>query len=49
LKAILLHLPIKYIEALDSHVEDGKYPNRNEEIRMAIRDLLNDEGWGKKK
>ena len=38
--SISLLLPDEYIEALDKLVEEGYYPNRNEAIRLAIRDLF---------
>jgi Arc/MetJ-type ribon-helix-helix transcriptional regulator len=46
MKLITLHLPEPYIKALDKLVEQKYYPNRAEAIRVAIRDLLNDELWG---
>lgn len=39
-KALLIHLPKRHIEILDKFVEAGKYPNRNEAIRFAVRDLI---------
>ena len=47
MKLITIHLPILYIEALDSLVAQKMYPNRAEAIRMAIRDLLKSEVWEK--
>jgi antitoxin ParD1/3/4 len=49
MKLITLHLPIRYIEALDRLVDEDKYPNRSELIRLAIRDLLVAEAWGTSK
>jgi Arc/MetJ-type ribon-helix-helix transcriptional regulator len=46
-KLITLYLPEPYIKALDSLVVDRYYPNRAEAIRVAVRDLLNTEVWGK--
>ena len=46
MKLITLHLPEPYVKALDKLVEQKYYPNRAEAIRVAIRDLLNDELWG---
>ena len=48
MKLITLHLPETYIRDLDQLVGNHYYPNRAEAIRIAIRDLLNDEVWRKK-
>ena len=40
MKLITLHIPQKFIEALDELVARGWYPNRSEAIRVAIRDFL---------
>ena len=45
MKLITLHLPETYIKDLDRLVNGRYYPNRAEAIRIAIRDLLNDEVW----
>ena len=47
MKLITLHLPDTYIRDLDELVNGRYYPNRAEAIRIAIRDLLNDEVWRK--
>ena len=47
MKLITLHLPETYIRDLDELVNGRYYPNRAEAIRIAIRDLLNDEVWRK--
>lgn len=49
MKLITLYLPEPYIKALDQLVNDRYYPNRAEAIRVAIRDLINDEIWRRKK
>lgn len=46
-KLITLYLPEPYIKALDSLVDERFYPNRAEAIRVAVRDLLNEEVWRK--
>lgn len=46
-KLITLYLPEPYLKALQELVDDRYYPNRAEAIRVAIRDLLNAEAWGK--
>ncbi len=47
MKLITLHLPEPYIQALDNLVNDKYYPNRAEAIRVAVRDLLSIEAWGR--
>ncbi|MFQ5759116.1 MAG: ribbon-helix-helix domain-containing protein [Candidatus Bathyarchaeia archaeon] len=48
-RLITLHLPEPYIKALDKLVNEKFYPNRAEAIRVAVRDLLNVEAWGRGK
>lgn len=49
MKLITLYLPEAYIRALDRLVNEKRtYPNRAEAIRIAVRDLLNVEAWGRK-
>ena len=48
-RLITLHLPEPYIKALDKLVDEKYYPNRAEAIRVAVRDLLNVEAWGRPK
>jgi len=45
MRLITLHLPESYLRALDELVRQGYYPSRAEAIRVAIRDMLNREGW----
>jgi antitoxin ParD1/3/4 len=45
LKLITLYVPETYLKALDQLVVERFYPNRAEAIRVAIRDLINDELW----
>jgi len=49
MKLITLYLPEPYIKALDQLVNERFYPNRAEAIRVAIRDLINDEVVGRKR
>jgi antitoxin ParD1/3/4 len=49
MKLITLHLPEPYIQALDNLVNEKFYPNRAEAIRVAVRDLLSIEAWGRRK
>ena len=48
MRLITLHLPEPYIKALDQLVKEKYYPNRAEAIRVAIRDLLTVEAWGRR-
>jgi len=45
MKLVHVYLPEPYVRALDWLVNEKYYPNRNEAIRMAIRDLLSEEVW----
>lgn len=49
MKMITLYLPEPYLEALDQLVNEKFYPNRAEAIRVAIRDLINNEVRRRKK
>ena len=41
MKRVLVQIPEKWVELLDKLVGLQFYPNRNEAIRVAIRELLN--------
>ncbi len=43
IKLISVNLPESYLKVLEILVVDGKYPNRSEAIRVAIRDLIKTE------
>lgn len=43
MKIVPIHLPVRYLDGLDSLITMGAYPNRSEAIRMAIRDMLKSE------
>lgn len=43
MRAILTLYPTRLIEQLDAIVAAGKYPNRAEAIRFAVRDLVKSE------
>ena len=45
MKLITVHLPNDQVTGLDELVRTGRYPNRSEAIRFAIRDMLKDELW----
>ncbi len=45
MKLITVHLPNDQVSGLDELVRTGRYPNRSEAIRFAIRDMLKDELW----
>ncbi|MFX0102153.1 MAG: ribbon-helix-helix domain-containing protein [Candidatus Hodarchaeota archaeon] len=40
MKIVPIHLPSKYLDGLDTLIDQNLYPNRSEAIRMAIRDML---------
>lgn len=42
MRALRLLLPEPYIEMLDDLIEKKFYPNRNEAIRVAVRELLSE-------
>jgi Arc/MetJ-type ribon-helix-helix transcriptional regulator len=43
MKLISVNLPEAYINVLEILVTEGKFPNRSEAIRVAIRDLIKTE------
>ena len=43
MKLISVNLPESYLKVLEMLVLDGKFPNRSEAIRVAIRDLIKTE------
>jgi len=47
MRLIAVHLPEKILVDIQKLVENGLYPNRSEAIRIAIRDLLKHELWGR--
>ncbi len=47
LRILTVHLPDAYIKGLDELVNRRLYPNRSEAIRVAVRDLLKTELWGR--
>lgn len=47
LKLVTVKMPELYIEGIDELVKIGKYRNRSEVIRAAIRELLRKELWMK--
>ncbi|MEM0003889.1 MAG: ribbon-helix-helix domain-containing protein [Desulfurococcaceae archaeon] len=47
LKLVTVKMPELYIEGIDELVRIGKYRNRSEVIRVAIRELLRKELWMK--
>ncbi|MFX0066250.1 MAG: ribbon-helix-helix domain-containing protein [Promethearchaeota archaeon] len=48
MRLITCHLPEYFLDALNELVRSGRYPNRSEAIRCAIRDFLRDEIWALK-
>ncbi len=49
LKLITINLPETYLKDLDELVKVDMYPNRAEAIRIAVRDMLVEELWAKKR
>ncbi len=47
MRLIAVHLPEKILIDIQRLVDNGLYPNRSEAIRIAIRDLLKHELWGR--
>lgn len=45
MQLLTTHLPKRWVEAIDTMVRDGIYPNRSEAIRYGIRDFLKQEGY----
>lgn len=43
MKLISVNIPESYLKVLEILVVDGKFPNRSEAIRVAIRDLIKTE------
>ena len=43
IKLISVNLPESYLKVLEILVSDGRFPNRSEAIRVAIRDLIKTE------
>ena len=47
MRLIAVHLPERILKDIQQLVDNGLYPNRSEAIRIAIRDLLKHELWGR--
>jgi antitoxin ParD1/3/4 len=43
MKMITVHIPERYLAALETLVDNGHFPSRSEAIRVAIRDLIRSE------
>ena len=39
---VTLRVPEQQVSELDGHVDRGRFPNRSEAIRTAIRDMLDE-------
>ncbi len=48
MRLIAVHLPERILQDIQRLVDSGLYPNRSEAIRIAIRDLLKHELWGRR-
>ena len=47
MRVVTICVPASYLTGLDELIKQNRYPNRSEVIRIAIRDLLQLELWGK--
>ena len=45
MRLVTVHLPEYMIETLHELVRAGRYPNRSDAIRNALRNFLRDEVW----
>ena len=43
MERVTLRIPEQQIEAVERLVETGKYPNRSEAIRAAVRDMIEED------
>ncbi|MEF8771221.1 ribbon-helix-helix domain-containing protein [Halodesulfurarchaeum sp.] len=43
MERVTLRIPEQQIEAVERMVETGKYPNRSEAIRSAVREMLEED------
>jgi Arc/MetJ-type ribon-helix-helix transcriptional regulator len=43
MRMITVHIPERYLAALETLVDDAHFPSRSEAIRVAIRDLIRNE------
>jgi len=46
MERVTLRIPKQQIEAVEQMVETGKYPNRSEAIRSAVREMLDEQTQG---
>lgn len=44
MERVTLRIPKEQVEEVEQMVETGKYPNRSEAIRSAVRELIHEEG-----
>ncbi|MGQ4912453.1 MAG: ribbon-helix-helix domain-containing protein [Candidatus Thorarchaeota archaeon] len=49
MRVVTICVPDEYLKGVKELIEQNRYPNRSEVIRIAIRDLLVDELWGERK
>ena len=49
MRVVTICVPDEYLKGVEELIEQNRYPNRSEVIRIAIRDLLVDELWGERK
>ncbi|MHA1769457.1 MAG: ribbon-helix-helix domain-containing protein [Candidatus Thorarchaeota archaeon] len=49
MRVVTICVPDEYLKGVKELIEQNRYPNRSEVIRIAIRDLLVDELWGERR
>ena len=49
MERVTLRIPKQQIDAVEQMVETGKYPNRSEAIRSAVREMLDEQNQGEQK
>jgi len=42
MKRVTLRIPEQQVDRLDEHADNGRFPNRSEAIRTAVRDMLDE-------
>ena len=45
MRLVTVKMPEAYVEAIDELVKKGRFTNRSEAIRIAVRELLRRELW----
>ncbi|WP_188978859.1 ribbon-helix-helix domain-containing protein [Halocalculus aciditolerans] len=48
MERVTLRIPKQQIEEVEQMVDSGKFPNRSEAIRSAVREMIDDQGEASK-